>query len=88
MFSGCTLTMTVTSRSSSLPPVATQLLALDEAIGRLEQLDARQARVIELRFFVGLNVEETAAALDISAATVKREWVTGRAWLLRQLRTG
>jgi RNA polymerase sigma factor (sigma-70 family) len=58
------------------------VLALDEALGKL---DSRQARVVELRFFGGLSVEETAAALDISTATVKREWVTARAWLFRCL---
>lgn len=64
------------------------VLALDEALQRLERIDPRQSEVIELRFFGGLNVEETAAALDISPATVKREWACGRAWLLRELGDG
>jgi DNA-directed RNA polymerase specialized sigma24 family protein len=49
-------------------------------------LDSRQARVVELRFFGGLSIEETAAVLDASPATVKRDWVTARLWLLEQLR--
>lgn len=58
-----------------------RLLALDLALGRLEQLDARQARVVELRYFAGLSIDETADVLDISAGTVKREWAAARAWL-------
>lgn len=62
-----------------------ELLALDEALTRLESLSARQARVIECRFFAGMSVEDTAAALEISPATVKREWTAARAWLNREL---
>jgi RNA polymerase sigma-70 factor, ECF subfamily len=58
-----------------------RLLALDQALTRLEKLDPRQARVVELRFFSGLSVEETAALLDVSTGTVKREWAAARAWL-------
>jgi RNA polymerase sigma factor (TIGR02999 family) len=61
------------------------VLALDQALQRLERLDPQQCQVVELRFFGGLSVDETAAALEISAASVKREWVSARAWLLRQL---
>ena len=64
------------------------LIALDEALTQLEQMDARQARVVELRFFAGYSVEETAAALEISPATVKRDWTFARAWLLRALTEG
>jgi RNA polymerase sigma factor (TIGR02999 family) len=63
-----------------------ELLALDEALTRLEGLSERQARVVECRFFAGMNVEETAEALDISPATVKREWTAARAWLNRELK--
>lgn len=63
----------------------TDLLALDQALTRLERLDTQQSRVVELRFFGGLSVVETAEALHISPATVKREWATARAWLLREL---
>lgn len=64
------------------------LLALDEALNRLKVLDPQQARVVELRFFGELGVEETAQCLGISPATVKRDWVTARAWLLRELGAG
>src|SRR5262245_35794139 len=62
------------------------LLALDEALDRLANLDPQQSRVVELRIFGGLGVEETAAALDISPRTVKREWSMARAWLHQQLK--
>ncbi len=61
------------------------LPALDEALTRLEQIDPEQARIVELRFFAGLTVEEAAAALDISPATLKRRWSLARAWLHRAL---
>ena len=64
------------------------LLALDEALERLAALDAQQARIIELRYFGGLTVDETAAALDVSPATVKRHWTVARAWLARELGRG
>jgi RNA polymerase sigma factor (TIGR02999 family) len=62
-----------------------RLLALDDALEGLAALDARQARIVELRFFGGLSVEETASVLAISPTTVKREWATGRAWLFRAM---
>ncbi|MGD8320063.1 MAG: sigma-70 family RNA polymerase sigma factor [Gemmatimonadota bacterium] len=61
------------------------VLALDEALSRLEEVDERQARVVECRYFAGMNVEETATALEISPATVKRDWALARAWLNREL---
>ena len=61
------------------------LIALDRALTRLAKLDADQARIVELRYFGGLSVEETAEAMSISAATVKRYWTTARAWLVREL---
>ena len=61
------------------------LLALDQAIERLAAFDPEQARIVELRFFGGLTVEETADALDVSPATVKRHWTVARAWLAREL---
>ena len=67
-------------------PEALDLLALDVALSRLETLDHQQARIVELRFFGGLSVEETAEALSISPATVKRHWAVARAWLLRELK--
>ena len=62
-----------------------ELIALGQALDRLERLDARQARVVECRFFGGLSLDETAEALGISAATVSRDWTFARAWLHREL---
>ena len=61
------------------------LPALDEALERLEQIDAEQARIIELRYFAGLSIEETADALGMSPATLKRRFALARAWLFREL---
>jgi RNA polymerase sigma factor (TIGR02999 family) len=61
------------------------LPALDAALERLEAIDAEQARIVELRFFAGLSVEETADALALSPATVKRRWALARAWLFREI---
>jgi len=62
-----------------------ELVALDEALSRLGALDPRQERIVELRFFGGLDVTETAAVLGISTRTVKREWSVARAWLRAEL---
>jgi RNA polymerase sigma factor (TIGR02999 family) len=62
------------------------LLALDDALNALAKLDERQCRLVELRYFGGLSIEETATELQISPATVKREWATARLWLLQQIR--
>lgn len=64
---------------------AAELLALDEALNELARLDARKARVVELRYFGGLSIEETADVLDISAMTVRRDWRAAKAWLYRAL---
>ena len=61
------------------------LLALNEALDRLRERNERQARVVECRFFAGMENEETAAALGISNATVRRDWTLARAWLNREL---
>ena len=66
-------------------PALTDLVAVDEALTRLEQTDPRKAQIVSLRYFAGLSVEETAAALDLSPATVKNEWKFARAWLHRAL---
>jgi RNA polymerase sigma-70 factor, ECF subfamily len=68
-------------------PVAqsADLVALDDALNTLEALDARQSRVVELRFFGGLSLEETAHVLDVSVGTVRRDWSLARAWLYREL---
>ena len=64
---------------------APELLALDDALTQLEKLDPRQAKVVELRFFAGLSVEETAEVAGVSTATVKRDWKTARAFLLHEI---
>jgi len=61
------------------------LLAIDEALQELARLDAKQARIVELRFFGGLSIEETAQVLNVSPATVKREWANARTWLYRRM---
>jgi RNA polymerase sigma-70 factor (ECF subfamily) len=61
------------------------VLALDQALGALSVIDDRQCRVMELRFFAGLNIDETAEALGASPTTVEREWALAKAWLYRQL---
>jgi RNA polymerase sigma-70 factor (ECF subfamily) len=77
------LTLDDTLAVASGPDV--DLLAIDEALERLSVIDGQQARVVELRFFSGLSVEETAAALGISPKTVKRDWSVARAWLRREI---
>jgi len=69
------------------PPArrAVDLIALDDALNGLAALDSRQSQIVELRFFGGLSIEDTSQLLDISPATVKREWVTARAWLYQQV---
>ena len=64
---------------------AIDVLALNDALDRLAVMDPRQSQIVELRYFAGLTVEDTAAALDISAGTVKREWSSARAWLFKEL---
>lgn len=85
-------------RGSGLKPVSLEavlepgvkrelsVVAIDDALAHLATLDPGQARLVELRFFGGLNVEETAEVLGVSSATVKREWRTAKAWLHRELR--
>ena len=61
------------------------LLALDDALDGLSKLDPQQSQIVELRFFAGLSIEETAQVLGISPATVKRDWATARIWLHREM---
>jgi RNA polymerase sigma factor (TIGR02999 family) len=67
------------------PSRTPEILALDHALDRLATIDERQAKIIELRFFGGMNEEETGQALGISARTVKRDWRIARAWLFKEL---
>ncbi len=66
-------------------PVDVDIVALDDALKTLAEMDAQQSRVVELKFFGGLSIEDTAAVLGISPSTVKRDWITARAWLFREL---
>jgi RNA polymerase sigma-70 factor (ECF subfamily) len=65
---------------------ARELVDLDEALRELAQLDLRKSRVVELRYFGGLSLEETAAVLDVSVMTVRREWRAAKAWLFRRMK--
>jgi len=67
---------------------AEHLVALDEALHFLERLDAQKSRIVELRYFGGLNIEETAEVLDVSPRTVRREWQRSKAWLYRMITEG
>ncbi|HEY7410203.1 MAG TPA: sigma-70 family RNA polymerase sigma factor [Vicinamibacteria bacterium] len=71
--------------SAASPVDAVDVYALDEALSRLEARDPQQGRVVELRFFGGLTIEEAAEVMGISSATVKREWAVAKAWLYREL---
>jgi len=65
-----------------------EVVALDDALNRLAELDPQQARLVELRFFGGLSIEETAAVLGTSPATIKRHWNVAKAWLAREIQRG
>lgn len=71
---------------SASPDNAARILAVDEALTRLAAVDERQARIVELRFFIGMTIEETAELLELSPRTIKREWQFARAWLARELK--
>ena len=83
-----TVTLEADGADVSVDPVAAEVLAVDEALRRLAAQDPDQARVVELRFFGGLSVEETAHVMDRSARTVKRDWRMAKAWLFRELQGG
>lgn len=82
------LRVTLDAAIAEAPGEDLDVIDLDAALGKLEAVAPRQARVVELRYFGGLEVEETAAALDISPATVKRDWTFARAFMLRELQSG
>jgi RNA polymerase sigma factor (TIGR02999 family) len=66
-------------------PLDVDVVALDEALKTLSSMDPQQGRVVELKFFAGLSIEDTSEVLGISSSTVKRDWITARAWLYREL---
>jgi|KBSSwiStaDraftv2_1062776.scaffolds.fasta_scaffold36382_4 RNA polymerase sigma factor (TIGR02999 family) len=75
----------IVDKPAAQPIDTVEALAIDRALQKLEQLDPEQGRLVELRFFAGLTIEETAAALDVSPATVKTEWALAKGWLYREL---
>ena len=79
----------VSVEQAALPDVqrAADVIALDEALDALETQDPQQAKIVELRFFSGLSIEETADVIGVSPSTVKREWNVAKAWLQRELST-
>jgi RNA polymerase sigma-70 factor (ECF subfamily) len=80
--------VTFTASLAAATDPETMLPAVDEALTRLEAIDPEQAKIVELRYFMGLGIEETAAVLGISPATLKRRWALARAWLFRELSGG
>lgn len=77
--------VTLAEDVASAEPRDVDVLAVDDALRRLAELDPQQARIVELRYFGGLSIHETSEALGISEATVKRDWATARAWLHREI---
>ena len=77
--------VTLNEQLVAAPEIALDVVALDRALETLAVVDARKSRVVELRFFGGLTVEETAEVLHVSADTVKRDWRLAKLWLLREL---
>lgn len=85
---GAGLKVSLDEASEMAEQKATDLVALDDALMSLESLDARKSRIVELRYFGGLKIEETAEVMGISPATVQREWSTARIWLHREVSRG
>ena len=80
----CKVTLDAALGAHNRQPI--DVLALDDALRGLQSIDPRKARLVELRFFTGLNIEETAVAMSLSTATVIREWRAAKAWLFREIR--
>jgi RNA polymerase sigma factor (TIGR02999 family) len=74
------------TEAPAISPAIPDVLAIDQALTRLEQMDPQKAQVVMLRYFAGLTIEETAASMDLSPATVKNEWAFARVWLYDVLR--
>lgn len=83
---GQCLTVTLSEAGALSKPRELDLTALDSALEKLSRTDPRQAQIVEMRFFAGLSIEETSRALEISPATVKRDWAMARAWLYREMK--
>ncbi|MCC6383332.1 MAG: sigma-70 family RNA polymerase sigma factor [Dehalococcoidia bacterium] len=82
---GARVSLSEAERHTPAPEADVDLVALDEAMTRLAALDERKARLVEMRFFAGMSVEEVAEALGVGTATVKRDWAMARAWLFREI---
>jgi RNA polymerase sigma factor (TIGR02999 family) len=82
---GSTVRITLDENVAASPGESVDLLALNEALERLDAIDERKRRIVELRYFSGMSVEETAEVLGVSVITVKREWLKAKAWLYREL---
>jgi RNA polymerase sigma-70 factor (ECF subfamily) len=82
---GGTPTQLVFGDSTTPQTAIVDLLALDEALNELRALDPRLCQVVELKFFAGLNIDETAQSLQVSTATVERDWMVSKAWLHQRL---
>jgi RNA polymerase sigma factor (TIGR02999 family) len=85
---GGAMTLALDESIAAEKPRDIDLAALDDALNGLAKLDERQSRMVELRFFGGLSIEETSEVLGVSAPTVKREWASARAWLYREISRG
>jgi RNA polymerase sigma-70 factor, ECF subfamily len=85
---GAAATVVLDDADAAVAGLNVDVLALDEAMEKLGRIDERQSRLVELRFFAGLTVDETAAVLEVAPITVKRDWALARAWLFRELQTG
>ena len=80
------LSLSADMAAPHFPGEDVDLLALDEALGKLARLDPQQSRIVELRYFAGLSIEDTSQFLGVSPATVKRSWGSARLWLLREIK--
>ncbi len=85
---GNAVTLVVNEASAVSREISLDVIALDDAMKRLASLDPRQCQIVELRFFGGLSIEETAEAVNMSSATIKREWATARLWLYNAMNNG
>lgn len=82
---GNALTLTLDEAVANPQQLDVDIVALDKALSELSELDSQQGRIVELRFFAGLTIKDTSEVLGISPATVKRDWITARAWLYRAM---
>jgi RNA polymerase sigma factor (TIGR02999 family) len=85
---GGQITVSIDDVQPAVHQEAAEVIALHEALERLEALDPRKSRVVEMRYFGGLSIEETAEALGVSVITVNRDWRLARTWLMREMSAG